>query len=598
MKNINMLISIIVVAACILSACQPQPTPTEAPSLETIAPTEIPPEPTLAPTVEEKPEEAADMVLKNGFIYTVDKERSVAQSIAIKGDTIIYVGDDAGAETYIGDKTVVIDLDGKMVLPGFIDSHSHAMSGASEVYSVGLFGMKSIDEYKEGIADFLKEHPEVTFLQGGGWINPLFPPEGPSKELLDEWVPDIPAVLQSEDYHSVWANSKAIEMAGITKDTEDPEGGIIERDAEGNPDGTFRETAAGLLYGIIPPFTTEQITTGLEYFQDMAHSYGMTGVHIPGMGEEDIDLLHGMEESGALSMYFVAAQSIDALPDKATMDDLIARREAEKGGLFELKTIKIFMDGVVEGSTAYLEEPYVHKPDYRGEVYWEPESFNEACAALEKEGFQIHVHSIGDAATRITLDGFEYARKVNGSNDTRHGITHIQLVSPEDVIRFGELGVVAIPQPYWFVIDPYYTQAVEYLGQERADMQYPMKSFLDSGVVVASASDYPVTTPPRVMDAIETGVTRAFPGETDPAMVLTPDERVTVEDMIASFTINGAYAYFLDDITGSLEVGKKADLIVLDNNILEMPVSEIHTTEVLLTIFNGQEVFRSESYQE
>jgi predicted amidohydrolase YtcJ len=256
------------------------------------------------------------------------------------------------------------------------------------------------------------------------------------------------------------------------------------------------------------------------------------------------------------------------------------------------------MDGVVEGSTAYIEEPYKHMPDSQGELLWDPQKYNEMCAALEKAGFQIQVHSIGDASTRITLDGFAYARQQNNLSDPRHGITHLQMVNAEDIKRFGELGVMAIPQPYWFVVDSYYTQAIEYLGQERADNQYPMKSFFDNGVNVASSSDYPVTIPPRPLDAIESGVTRAWPGETGPNTSMPPEtERVSVEDMIASFTINGAYAYFLENETGSLETGKKADIVVLDKNILDLEPSEIHSAEVMLTYFGGQEVYRNEGFE-
>jgi len=592
----------LVLTTLFLAACQPAAAPTEAPPPP--APTEAPPLPApteAQPTEPAATEEMADLVLKNGFVYTVDKERTIAEAVAVKGDTIIYVGDDAGLEVFIGDKTTVLDLDGKMVLPGFIDSHSHADSGASEVYSVTLNGMNDLEKYKQAIKEFMESHPETTALQGGGWINPIFPTEGPTKEVLDELLPDIPAILYSEDYHSVWVNSKTLEMAGIDKDTPNPDGGIIEKDAEGNPNGTLRENATFLVEEIIPPYTEEQLLEGFKYFQDMGHSLGITSVQIPGLpsgGDEVLQALHKLETDNALTMRFVAALRVAPEDDPSIVADMVKIREAEKGGLFEIKTAKFFMDGVVEGSTAYIEEAYKHMPDSRGELLWDPQKYNEMCAALEKAGFQIQVHSIGDAATRITLDGFAYARQQNNMGDTRHGITHLQMVNAQDIKRFGDLGVVAIPQPYWFVVDSYYTQAIEYLGQERAENQYPMKSFFNNGVIVASASDYPVTIPPRPLDAIETGVTRAWPGETGPDTSMPPvTERVTVEDMITSFTINGAYAYFLEDVIGSLETGKKADIVVLDKNILDLAPSEIHTAEVMLTYFGGQEVFRNEGFK-
>lgn len=582
----------------LFSACQPAPAPTAEPPKE--AP---PPAPTKEqpPTPAEVKEDKADLVLKNGFVYTVDKDRSVAQAVAVKGDAIVYVGDDAGVEAFVGEKTTVIDLAGKMVLPGFIDSHAHADSGAGEVYSVTLNGLNDLEKYKQAIKDFLAAHPETKAIQGGGWINPIFPPEGPNKEILDELVPDIPVILNSEDYHSVWVNTKTLELAEITKDTPNPEGGIIEKDKDGNPNGTLRESAATLVEEIIPPYTEEQLLEGFKYYQNMAHSLGITSVHIPGLpsgGDEALQALHKLETENGLTMRFVAALRVAPEDELGVVDEMVKVRDAEKGGLFEIKTAKIFMDGVVEGSTAYIEKPYVHMPDSRGELLWDAVKYNEMCAALEKAGFQIHVHSIGDASTRITLDGLAYARQKNNMDNTRHGITHLQLVNPEDIKRFAELGVVAVPQPYWFVVDSYYTQAIEYLGQERAERQYPMQSFFDNGVVVASASDYPVTIPPRPLDAIESGVTRAWPGETGSGTSMPPEsERATVEEMIASFTINGAYAYFNEDKTGSLEKGKKADMVVLDKNILEAKPSEIHTAQVMLTYFDGKEVYRNEAYK-
>lgn len=550
--------------------------------------------------------EPADLVLTNGVIYTVDAERTVAQAMAVMGDTIVYVGDDKGAEAYIGPDTTVIDLDGKLVLPGLIDSHAHATSGVSDIYEVFLYGIDSVEGYQQAIAEFISYTPGLTALQGAGWVNNVFGPHGPTAAMLDEVVADIPAVLYSEDYHSAWVNSKALELAGITSETPDPAGGIIERDEDGNPLGTLRESAMDLVAGVIPPYSNEQYLEGLAYFQDFAHSLGLTTVYIPSLpGGDDnaLQALHDFEASGEMTIRFPTATNVNPEDDVAVVEDILALRDAEAGGHFWIQAVKIFMDGVLEGGTAYIEEPYLHQPG-NGELLWDPQHYNEICAALDKAGIQIHVHSIGDAATRITLDGFAYARQENGPRDARNMITHLQLVNPEDISRFADLGVIAVPQPYWFVVDTYYYQAVDYVGQERADQQYPMKSFFDTGVKVASASDYPVSWPPDPMLAIEIGVTRTVPldseiyVEPDYETPLNPAERVTVEQMIESFTINGAYAIFMEDEIGSLEVGKKADFIVLSQNILEIDPREIHNTIVLLTYFEGQEVFRHESFGE
>jgi predicted amidohydrolase YtcJ len=260
---------------------------------------------------------------------------------------------------------------------------------------------------------------------------------------------------------------------------------------------------------------------------------------------------------------------------------------------FQTSAAKIFVDGVVEGGTAYLLEPYAHQPDFRGEPIWPPEILNDACLVLDREKLQIHLHVIGDAAARITLDAIQYAWETNGERDARHLVTHLQLVEPDDIRRFAQYNVIGVPQPFWFKIDEYYSElALPYLGKERADKQYPMKSLMDAGVIMASSSDFPVTIPFDPLIAIQTGITRT--SNSDSAKdVLWPEERITLEEMIVSYTYNGAYANFLENETGSLEVGKQADLIVLDQNLFKIPQNEIAKTKVLLTLVNGQEVYKA-----
>ncbi|MBN1538411.1 MAG: amidohydrolase [Anaerolineales bacterium] len=544
----------------------------------------------------------SDLLLTNGILYTVDKNRTVASAMAVKDDTIVYIGDDKGAAQYIGDQTRVIDLQGKLTLPGFIDSHNHAVDGTFEIFEVMLHSLQSVDEYKKAILDFMAAHPGLPGILGGGWMCPLFPPQGPDKKLLDGLTTDIPIVLWSEDYHSVWVNSKALQMAGITRDTPNPEGGIIEKDENGNPNGTLRETAANLVEDTIPAYTVAQRMEGLKFFQNMAHSYGITTVHVPGIdvGSNDLQALRELQTSGELTIRFRGALRVEPTDDLTIIEELVQTRDQEKGKWFEITTAKIFMDGVIEGGTAYLEQPYSHKPHSRGDPVWEAQKYNAMCAALEKAGFQIHVHSIGDAATRVTLDGFDYARNQNGPGDWRHIITHLHVVNPEDIQRCADLNVVAVVQPFWFLVDCHYFQMVDYLGQERADRQYPMKSFFDCGVVVASASDYNVTIPPNPLDAIEAGITRKCTREVitrhpEYDIALNPSEAVSLEDMIASYTINGAYANFLEDITGSLEIGKKADFIVLDKNLFDIPAEDIHNARVVMTFFEGQEVYHRQA---
>jgi predicted amidohydrolase YtcJ len=548
-------------------------------------------------------EEGADWLLRNGAVYTVDSARSWAQAVAVDDGKIVYVGDDGGAGAYIGAGTRVVDLEGKMVLPGFIDAHSHPSGALVQAVAVALHEKTSLEEYLDAVRRFAEANPEKEAIRGSGWSNALFPVTGPKKEDLDAVVPDRPVQLSSGDGHSSWVNSKALELADITRETPDPEGGIIERDPKsGEPTGTLRESASGLVSRVLPRYTLEERLKGLELFQEMAAKDGVTTARIAAIGfttsvaEMDLSELKAYERLESEGDLTVRLRGTLLFPPEASLErvsEIASEREKQRGGLFEVDAAKIFVDGVVEGETAYLLEPYAHRPDYRGELLWDPDHLKEVIAALEREGLIVHVHSIGDAATRLTLDAFEHARKENGAGDRRHQVTHIQLVAPEDLRRFADLDVIAVPQPFWFTKGTFYENIeAPYLGEERASREYPMKSFFDAGVVVASASDFPVTIPFSPLEGIERGVTRASRPE-EPELVLGPEERASLEDMIASFTIHGAYASRLEEVLGSLEVGKIADLVVLDRNLFDVPPGELSETRVLLTLFGGEEIYRA-----
>jgi predicted amidohydrolase YtcJ len=540
----------------------------------------------------------ANLVLKNASIYTVDKERSWAQAIAIADDKIVFVGADVDIEPYIESDTVVIDLDGKMVLPGFVDAHAHPSHAMDFVGNISLYSLDSLDAYEAAIADFVESHPDREFYRGSGWADTLFPNLGPSKKILDALIPDRPVALVSYDGHSRWVNSVAMERSGITKDTPDPEGGRIERDPDnGEPSGVLRETAMKLVDKVIPDYSLEERKHGLLAYQEMATSVGITLTHDAMLDAGCIEAFNALAEEGKLKMRFRGSITMD--PDKdigPQIKTVLQERTKNAHPFFQTNAAKIFVDGVVEGGTAYLFEPYAHKPDFRGEPIWEPELLNYTSVALDKENLQIHLHVIGDAAAHITLDALEQAQVLNGKRDSRHLVTHLQLVAPEDIRRFKQLDIVGVPQPFWFKIDEYYRElALPYLGKERADVQYPMQSFIDAGVVMASASDFPVTIPFDPLIAIQTGMTRSgFDRESNE--VLWSDERVGLEDMIQSFTYSGAYANFLENETGSIEVGKQADIIVLDQNLFEIPVSEIAKTKVLMTLVDGKDVYRASEH--
>jgi len=539
-------------------------------------------------------ERTPNLILKNGLVYTVDKNRTWAQAVAIAGDQIVFVGSNEGVESYLGSKTVVIDLGGKMVLPGFVDAHAHPSHAMDFVGNISLYLLDSLEKYEKAIAEFVESRPDAEFYRGGGWADTFFPNLGPTKEILDAIIPDRPIAIVSYDGHSMWVNSVTLERARITKDTPDPDGGRIERDPEtGQPSGTLRETAFKLIESVIPDHSMEERKKALLAYQEMANRAGITMSHDAMLDAQAIAAFNALAEEDRLKMRFRGAITLE--PDqgiKQQIETVLEERSKNTHPNFQTHAAKIFVDGVVEGGTAYLLDPYEHKPEFRGEPIWDPEALKDACVALDAENLQIHFHVIGDAAARITLDALESVYKTNGGRDSRHLITHLQLVEPEDIERFKQLGVIAVPQPFWFKIDDYDTElALPYLGKERAAKQYPMQSFIDAGVIMASASDFPVTIPFDPLIAIQIGTTRLGIVETAEE-VLFPEERASLEDLITSFTYNGAYANFLENETGSIEVGKQADIIVLDQNLFDIPTKEISKAKVLLTLVDGVEVFR------
>jgi predicted amidohydrolase YtcJ len=416
--------------------------------------------------------------------------------------------------------------------------------------------------------------------------------------MLDKLIPDRPIALVSYDGHSVWVNSVTLEQAQIGKYTPNPDGGVIERDPEnGEPSGTLRETAVNLVEKVIPDYLLEERKKALLAYQDMALQVGVTRSHDAMLEAHSIATFRELAEEGSLKMRFNGSLWME--PDLGISEQVasvIHERERNVHPYFQIKAAKIFVDGVIEGGTGFLLEPYEHRPDSRGELIWSPEALNELVAAVDAARVQIHFHVIGDGAARLTLDALEAALNKNGKWDSRHLITHLQLVAPEDVPRFKKLDVVGVPQPFWFTVGDYYRNlALPYLGKQRADRQYPMKSFLEAGIIMASSSDFPVTIPFDPLIGMQTGITRSERGVV-PEEVLWPEEKVTLEQMIESFTFNGAYANFEENISGSLEAGKKADLVVLDRNLFEVPIKEIDKVKVLLTLVDGEIVYRDKDF--
>lgn len=557
-----------------------------------------------------------NIVYINGDIYTADKKNPYAETIAVSDGKIVYVGSKAGAEKYISSADEIIDLNRSFVMPSFFEAHAHCGFATKKLHSVDLSQANSVEDYIEQLKAYHKNHSKEPFIDGTGWKNTLFPESGPTKEILDEISKDIPIILQSEDIHSLWVNSKALEMAGVTKKTPDPEGtGRIERDEMGNPSGCLRESAKNLVEYIRPDYTVLQYQQGAQVYAGDSFRYGITGSldAMVFLNSNSIQAMKELDMSNKLPMYSCGALRIE--PDKGIgqiADCVEIKKKTSNCSMYYLNTVKIVIDGVVEGGTGYLMEPYCEAAQkgegYYGLSHWSQNSLNEIIAEADKNGFQVHVHAIGDRATKMTMEAFEYAEAMNGNiSRRRHIVTHLQLVREEDICKFKELGVIACINPYWhFKDDYYYNIQVPYLGKERAEHEYPNKSFLDQGVIVVSASDFPVTSPVNPLEGIQIGATRTVPGggtermsygsatDVDKSKYKEPlwiEEAATVQEMIDSFTINAAYSCFLEKETGSLSIGKNADMVILDKNILTVPVHEISKIKVLRTILKGTIVY-------
>jgi predicted amidohydrolase YtcJ len=535
----------------------------------------------------------ADLALRNGAIYTVDGARSWAETIAIDAGRIVYVGNDAGAKDYIGPQTEVVDLEGRMVMPGMQDVHIHPISGGIEANGCDLNAATTVDEYVAIIRKYADEHPNEPWIKGGGWAMSAFGPGALArKELIDAVVPDRPVILWSRDGHTTWVNSKALEAGGITKDTPDPADGRIDRDPKtGEASGSLQEGASALVADKSPPDSDEKRDAGLRYAIRMLNRFGITGVQDASVNEADLQSYRRLDEAGELTMRVVGSiwwerdqglEQVDAIKN--------LRREFTKGRI-DAGTVKIMQDGVMENYTAVVLEPYKLKgqKDVRGIPMVEPELLKKAVTQLDADGFQVHFHAIGDGAVRQSLDAVEAARAANGNLGHRHHISHIQLIHPDDQPRFRKLGVIANFQPLWAYADDYIKDlTLPFVSKETATYMYPIASMERSGAVVAFGSDWSVSSA-NPFEEMETAVTRMGAlGETDAAWM--PEERIGVPEAVAAFTINAAYTNRDEANTGSLEVGKRANLAVLDRNLFDIPATEISDTKVLVTLFEGKAV--------
>ncbi|MCY1714986.1 amidohydrolase [Caproiciproducens galactitolivorans] len=547
----------------------------------------------------------ADLVLKNGVVQTMVNENDTAQAVAVKGGKIIYVGDNAGAQKFVGDKTEVIDLAGQMVTPGFMDGHLHGPGAwLTKLYEISLSDSKTNEEYLDVVKKFVKAHPELEVYTGGRFSLNIYQKAdgsnpGPGKADLDAICSDKPVYIWDTSHHSIWCNSKALEMAGITKNTPNPQGGLITRDTSGEVTGYLTDTAADLVSAKMPAvqYSEEQQIGAMEKFQEQCASYGITG--FTDIGERvSYDVIKKMDAEGKLTLRTRLVPIADPGEKPENMIKKVNNLKATDTGLVKAGTVKLFYDGVTEGGTAVFLEPYTKaagKGDHwMGEPIWQNAEYENMITALDAAGIQVHVHAIGDGAVNETLTAYEKAQAANGEHDSRHTITHVCEIKNADIQRMAKLKVVAALQFLWMYGDDFYKLESAYVGKDRALSFYPTKNMLDAGIVLAGASDGAVS-PFKVLDEIEVGVTRnsPYPGEEDTDMHRWPEQSLTAYQMLKAYTTNIAYENFEEKEIGTVEVGKRADLVVLGRNILKCNPKQISDTPIVYTISDGRIVYKN-----
>ena len=542
--------------------------------------------------------EPADIIVVHGRVYTENPKQPWAQAVAIRHGKITVVGDDPEIERRRGMGTKVINAGGKLVLPGFVDCHIHFMDGSLSLGRVNLEGAKDPSEIQKRLRQYAVEHPGDDWILGRGWNYAMFGPEAlPHKKYLDEVFPNRPVFLEGYDEHTYWVNSKALMLAGITRDTPDPPNGTIVRDPQtGEATGALKESAQDLVAKIIPKPSRAEKLLALRAGMRWANQHGITRVHSAGQDFEDLDLFDEMRRRGDLSVRLYIAYFLN--PPELRPQDLQAIEHARKkfhDDWIDAEAVKFMVDGVVESHTAAMLEPYSDDPSLKGKLFWEPSKYKAAVVELDKHGLQLFTHAIGDYAVRTALDAYENAETQNHKKgDRRPRIEHIETIAQSDIPRFGKLGVIASMQPLHAYPDSNTLDVwARNAGPDRASRAWAWKSIADAGGRLAFGSDWPVVTL-NPWEGMQTAVTRQT-SDGKPAAGFVPEQRLTVAQVVEGYTLGAAFAGRREKSEGSLEVDKLADLIVVSQNIFDINPHNIGVTKVVTTIVGGHLVYQADT---
>jgi predicted amidohydrolase YtcJ len=554
---------------------------------------------------------SAELVLVSGKIRTPAHPSGFVQAAAIGGDTVMALGSDDEIRGFVGPFTRVVNLRGRLALPAFGDAHVHPVQGGLESLRCNLVGLRTRQEYLAAIAAYCRTLPRDAWVLGAGWSMPAFPGGTPNAADLDAVTDGRPAFLPNRDHHTAWVNTAALDIAGITARTGDPRGGRIERDHAGSPTGALHDSAMRLVGDHVPPPTAADLTAALLVGQAHLHSLGITSIQDACIGEagelgmpDAFDTYRRAAADRLLTCRVTGALWWDRSRGIHQLDTLRARREAaDVGGYFRATSAKLMLDGVCETFTAAMGVPYLdghgHHTERSGDLFIDPEELAEATGRLADLGFQMHFHAIGDRAVSTALDALaKLPDKLRAAG--RHHIAHLQFVSPADLQRFAELGVIANFQPLWACRDAQNDQlTVAFVGEERAAWQYRIGSLLRLGSRVAFGSDWPVSSADPLQE-MHVAVNRMLsarlgePGSVETTMPLLAAEAIAIDAAVDAFTRGVAYVNNEDDMAGTLEPGKLADIAVLSQDIYAIPSAAIGNTSVALTVAAGQVVHGDE----
>jgi predicted amidohydrolase YtcJ len=549
---------------------------------------------TLSDVSAAAPSQEADLILTHGAIFT---PTGWAQALAIKSGVIVAIGEQSVVDPYRTNKTQVIDLEGAAVLPGLHDMHVHPLGAGQTELGCKFAQGSAARQVLAAIQKCVGIHAKGEWILGGQWDAASFGQVPPNREQLDSLAPDNPVALVDISGHSLWVNSKALALAGIGASTPNPQGGIIERDAKGEPTGVLRESAGALVRRIMPPFTAAQNTKALAWALHEMLSYGITSFVDAAVDESGMQAYTALADQGSLKQRVQGCllwhRSLTAGPEVGS--DFIARRNLYARARFAPTCIKMFLDGVpTDSHTAAMLEPYEHVADLsdvraRGLLMASQPELNADVARFDAQGFTVKFHAAGDAAVRAALNAIDAARKANGFSGQLHSVAHDSFVQMDDIRRARGMAATFEFSPYIWFPNPIIPDIVKAVGEERMRRWIPVKDAIDAGALVVAGSDWSVVPSVNPWIAIETLVTRQRPG--GGGETLGAVERISLQQAIDLFTVNSARQMGNGNKTGSLERGLLADLIVLDRNPLKIPVTQIHETRVKMTLVNGEIVY-------